>query len=194
MRPFEDPNRNAREANVFWSPVLCPAVLPVVGVSEGRGKVSPPAETYGCSMTIYVDTEGSQHILFSEAGRSLQLEVRGAPIATAHRLLADVPRSGNVAAARLRSIKQLADLEVHRTLRSHLYPPHGQGRRLVEILQALDGKLLGASHREIAVALYGTARVASDWVGQNRQMRDKVRKTIERGLALMEGGYKQFLK
>jgi hypothetical protein len=150
--------------------------------------------SYDCRTTVYVDSDGTQHVLFSKAGRALQLAVRGAPIAVLDRLSADIPRPGNVATTQLRSIKQLTDLQAHHDLRPQLYPPHGQGRRLIEILQALDGKLLGASHRDIAVALYGAARVDKDWAGQNRQMRDKVRKTIARGLELMGGGYKQFLR
>ncbi|WP_394890084.1 DNA -binding domain-containing protein [Mesorhizobium sp. AaZ16] len=40
-----------------------------------------------------------------------------------------------------------------------LFPPETRGRRLRFVLQALDGSLTGASHREIAEALIDEPRV-----------------------------------
>ena len=55
-------------------------------------------------------------------------------------------------------------------------------------LQALDGFLAGASHREIACALFGVSRVTNDWQPDG-DLRAQVRFLIRRGRALMRGGY-----
>jgi hypothetical protein len=59
---------------------------------------------------------------------------------------------------------------------------------------ALDGHLAGVPHRQIAIAMFGEERVARDWSDPGEHMRDAVRRAIARGLALMEGGYRMFLR
>jgi hypothetical protein len=82
----------------------------------------------------------------------------------------------------------------HRTLRRSLYFPHPRGRRLAYVLQALDGSLAGAPHREKAIAMFGERRVRHDWSDPRNHLRDQVRRAIARGRALMSGGYLQLLK
>src|SRR5665213_671439 len=55
-------------------------------------------------------------------------------------------------------------------------------------LQALDGVHAGASHREIACALFGVSRVTKDWQPDGH-LRAQVRFLIRRGRTLMRGGY-----
>jgi hypothetical protein len=59
-------------------------------------------------------------------------------------------------------------------------------------LQALDGLLAGASHREIAGALFGVLRVKKDWHADG-ELRAQVRHLIRRGEALMQAGYVDLL-
>ncbi|ESY91657.1 DUF2285 domain-containing protein [Mesorhizobium sp. LNHC209A00] len=61
------------------------------------------------------------------------------------------------------------------------------------LLQALDGSLAGASHREIAEALIGKLRVQDDWKDPRDHLRDRIRRAIRRGHALMNGGYRAFV-
>ncbi|WP_425374799.1 DUF2285 domain-containing protein [Mesorhizobium tamadayense] len=59
------------------------------------------------------------------------------------------------------------------------------------MLQALDGSLAGASHQEIAIALFGRRRVEEGWSHPGNHIRDQVRRAIQRGRYLMGGGYRQ---
>ena len=56
-------------------------------------------------------------------------------------------------------------------------------------LQALDAALAGASLREIAEGLYGVD-AAADWYSDGG-LRSKVRRLVQRGDALMRGGYRR---
>jgi hypothetical protein len=60
-------------------------------------------------------------------------------------------------------------------------------------LQALDGILAGASHREIAAALFGVSRIESDWHADG-ELRAQVRHLIRRGEAWRQAGYVDLLK
>ena len=54
---------------------------------------------------------------------------------------------------------------------------------------ALDGRLGGKSLRQIAVDLYGEARVAEEW-SSDGSMRGRVRWRLKQALKLMNGGYR----
>jgi len=68
-----------------------------------------------------------------------------------------------------------------------------QRRRLKHMLQAVDGRLDGASYREIAEAIFGAKRVADDpW--KTSALRDSTMDLVKGGLALIAGGYRKLLR
>ena len=67
-------------------------------------------------------------------------------------------------------------------------------RRLMQQLQALDGRLVGASLRQIAEAVYGPEPVAGDWNRPDGVLERRTRYLVERGAMLMNGGYRRLLK
>ena len=56
----------------------------------------------------------------------------------------------------------------------------------------LDARLAGRSLRQIAVALYGEARVAEEWRSDG-SMRGRVRWRVKQALRLMNGGYRKLI-
>lgn len=68
-----------------------------------------------------------------------------------------------------------------------------QRRRLRHMLQAVDGHTRGASHREIANAIFGKTRVAADpW--KTSALRDATMGLMRDGLAMVAGGYRALLR
>jgi hypothetical protein len=68
-----------------------------------------------------------------------------------------------------------------------------QRRRFRLKLRATDGHMNGATYREIAIAIYGAARVDTEpW--KTSPLRDAVIAFVEGGLALINGGYLQLLR
>lgn len=68
-----------------------------------------------------------------------------------------------------------------------------QRRRFRLKLRAADGHMNGASYREIAIAIYGAARVDTEpW--KTSPLRDAVIAFVEGGLSLIDGGYLQLLR
>jgi len=64
--------------------------------------------------------------------------------------------------------------------------------RLVLALRALDGRLDGATHREIATALFGAHAVSErDWI--SHELRDRTARLVRLGVAMMSGGYRRLL-
>jgi hypothetical protein len=145
-------------------------------------------------MVALLMPDGAQHLLFQDAGRSLQLAVAGASLFGPVRLLTDAVLSPENTAARLTALACLNHLRVSGKLPARYFPAEPRGRRLRFVLRALDGWLAGATHREIAVALFGRTRVDGDWADPRDHLRDGVRRAVRRGRALMSGGYLQLLR
>ncbi len=70
--------------------------------------------------------------------------------------------------------------------------PKTQRGRLVGALRALDGRLEGATHREIAIALFGARRIPErGW--KTHDLRDRTIRLARLGNDLMQGGYRRLL-
>lgn len=128
------------------------------------------------------------------AQRSVQLAVRGGSVLRPLYLLTDLCLPDGRERLRLAAI---ADFNALRRSECALHdrvgacrPPSG---RMRVILQALDGSLSGVSQREIAEALFGSARVRRDWRDAGGHLRDHVRRAIRRGRLLMKSGYQELL-
>ncbi len=65
--------------------------------------------------------------------------------------------------------------------------------RLRNALIALDGRIAGRSYREIAIVLYGEARVAEEWSDIGRILKNRTIRAAKRGRALMQGDYVKLL-
>jgi hypothetical protein len=64
--------------------------------------------------------------------------------------------------------------------------------RLRDALIALDCDRAGLTLRDTAVVIYGRQRVDRDWPGKG--LRDRMRRSRQRGLALCNGGYRDLLR
>lgn len=63
--------------------------------------------------------------------------------------------------------------------------------RLILVLRALDGRLTGASYRDIAKVLLGFRGGKADWDSDPRK--NQARRLVADGLRIMRGGYRDLL-
>ena len=64
--------------------------------------------------------------------------------------------------------------------------------RFILALRALDGRLDGAKHREIAGAIFGVGEISKrDWISHD--LRDRTARAIRLGFTTMKGGYRRLL-
>jgi hypothetical protein len=99
---------------------------------------------------------------------------------------------------RLFEIRVAAVLRLWRVLRDRNPGPNPAAlsaariRRLVLALRALDGRLDGATYREIATSLFGADAVPKrDWI--SHELRDRTARLVRLGVAMMNGGYRRLL-
>ncbi|RUU02144.1 DUF2285 domain-containing protein [Mesorhizobium sp. USDA-HM6] len=146
-----------------------------------------------CHTTLLIPAEGAQHVLLEHAGRQLQLAVSGASVLSPVFIHAHANWPAAYLRHRLWALECLNALNAHGQLPRALFPPEARCRRLRFVLRALDGSLAEASYRGIAEVLVGQARVRADWTDPRDHLRDRIRRAIRRGRALMNGGYIGFL-
>ncbi len=180
MLRADDPSKTALDVRVFWDPAVCPHVLPLFAATEAS---TDPATR-----------SAALHVLICDGTRRLQLAVQLAPHGDSLLVLTDAVVLPHSASCRWRSLKCFNDYLFSGALARRHFRSERTAGRLARVLQALDGALAGASHREIAIVLFGHARVTADWNDPSENLRDSVRRAVRRGRMLMNGGYREFLR
>ncbi|WP_245319603.1 DUF2285 domain-containing protein [Mesorhizobium temperatum] len=169
-------------------------MLPIIAEQLSTLSATSPFDlaALACRATVLLMPDKSQHVLLRNAHRSLQLAVSGADILRPVYLRAEAIWPAALSKHRLWALECLNALCAHGQMPTRLFPPDKRGPRLTFVLRALDGSLAGASHREIAEALIGQGRVHADWRDPRDHLRDRIRRAVTRGHALMNGGYRDF--
>jgi hypothetical protein len=188
---FADPHKSAPDAYVFWladqvnDSVSC--ILHIANDNEGgalslasfvgrrRVLVTPNEE-----LVVIADHQMSACMVvknptFLIGSSKVTFEIPG---------LED-PTKAIEAVQNLRRLRTNANAE---TAIQSRFPP-----KYLNYLIALDGHLAGRSYRDIAEILYGADRIGPYWTDDSRGYKSKVRRAAERGLALMNGGYRDLL-
>lgn len=137
---------------------------------------------------------GDQHLLFQDSGQFLQVFVQGAELTKQVHLLSEAIHSPNILKHQLHAIERFNVLVQGGTLRRTQFSPNLRSQRLCTTLRVLDGRQAGASYRDIAVALFGPDRVNDDWNAGGDHLKNRIRRAAQRGIFLMQGGYRELLK
>ncbi len=189
----DSPDIDARSANVFWLPSQNTGVLRMHAVPANAKLDTAIFDLcrQPCPVSLLTMPDGMQHLLFHGNGHGIQLAVSGASLLEPVYLLADSVLGRREVKPRIEALRRYNDF-----IAGVPSPPpaNEQTERLRQVLQALDGSLVGASNRDIAIALYGLERVEADWNDPGENMRDRVRRAVKRGRDLMNGGYLRFLR
>ncbi len=180
MLRADDPSKTALEAKVFWDPDVCPHVLPLFAAIDAH--------------TQRTARDDAVHVLICDGTMRLQLAVRLAACGDSTTLFTDAVVQPHDASCRWRALSCFNDYLFSGSLARRYFRSEHTAGRLARVLQALDGVLSGASHREVAVALFGHDRISADWNDPGEYLRDGVRRAVRRGRALMNGGYREFLR
>lgn len=193
LRLLEDPTRDARDANPDWFPDPSSVV-----------QVYPDADPTADALPFHLwRFPGRKHL--THDGKRLVLTIQFidhmlrmaiSPALEDSMAYAYAVRAGCQLRERWRAIEaELAILDnskTHCTATTSCRP--GRTSMLhMRTLQALDGKLAGASQRDVAEVLFGITTVAERWYDDS-DLRAQVRRLIRRGQTLMGGEYRRLLQ
>lgn len=186
-----DPSANALEADLVWNPAIYPDQVEV--------NVTPRSETESCNIfertmevckvTHITDSIGREFLILRGNGCALQVRCHGLSL---------------LSIEQVRMKLQLPDFDTYdRKIKAQQEgmlvfgnDPDAETPMWCKTTQILrDGLVtldcldLGMSRREIAVTLYGEARVDAEWNDERGRMKDAVKYLVKRGQGLRDGGY-----
>lgn len=180
-----------------WLPDLCPSVLAATARTLVAGELGKAARLgwFRCRKSLVITPDGIQHLVLADDRTFVQVMAEGADVlADDTALTYHIDGLEGPARRRIETWRRLASLGVWRRSRRRGPKPRQQVSRFRESLIALDGRLAGASDREIATRLFGQETVAEIWRTGDDALRARTRRRIARGLHLMKGGYRQLLQ
>jgi hypothetical protein len=188
---FADPYKSARDAHVFW---LADHLKSAVSCNL---RVANDNEAGALSLASFVGrrrvlvTPNEEFLVIADHQMSACMVVKNATFLIGN---------STVTFEILGLEEPDKTFEVIRTLRAMRSNQCAQGKfqgehrsKYFDYLLALDGHLAGRSYRDIAEVLYGADRIGQYWTDDSRGYKSKVRRAVERGLALMNGGYRALL-
>ncbi len=191
----EDPSIPAPEARLLWAADIDPAIL---SVSAVPGDPADPDHVDPAVLapwlTLVTDLAGREQAVLSDGRHHLRLDLERGSLADGAVILHYHLHGVASAEPGLLSLRRFLDLIRHRRFAAHLFPPDPRIDRWLLTLRVHDAIAAGASHREIAIALYGEERVGSGWLGEAESLRLRVRRLARDARGLAAGGWRALLR
>jgi hypothetical protein len=188
---FADPHKSVPDAYVFWlADQVKNSVSCTLHIANDNKLGALSLASFAGQRRVLV-TPKDEHVVFTCNQVSAHMVVRNSTFLIGESVVIfeiiglEEPEKSFEAIRTLRAIRsnQCAQGTVQDEYRSKYF----------DYLLALDGHLAGRSYRDIAEVLYGADRIGPYWTDDSRGYKSKVRRAVERGLALMNGGYRDIL-
>ena len=180
------PGLSALDQDVVWSPSCDSAIL----LLTRRPEFLPPASAPSSDL-FAVGRDAPEGAYASISEHDIRVLFFSGTVPD-DQLAALVPFDGDVF-DRIDALSRMARIWLGRPPPRDTRMTTEQRRRFRLKLRAADGHMNGATYREIAIAIYGAARVDTEpW--KTSPLRDAVIAFVEGGLALIDGGYLQLLR
>lgn len=183
------------DAEVFWRTEAFAHVLRAyvrTRSDPGFGSVLSLGDLR-CRRTILKTADGVQHLLLRDGRRVIQLLCRGADLRTDPFSIELVVDQFPEVEGRLSLVKAMANVYRQRRIGSGTGGWTVEGMRHRDAIAALDRRVEGWSYREIAIFLYGEQIVQDDWANPDQTMKNRVIRSVKRGVRLRNGGYRTLL-
>jgi hypothetical protein len=185
-----DPDLRADSAPLIWLPQLDPTTVLIVPATEGFAaarSLSGLSSRFGRS-----GPEGEYRLVDASEGRLPVMLTQGAspplPAAVLIPIDDDFPARADAAMRLWRTVTGRPRRRAPERLTRQRHD------RLTLTLRALDGRLAGASYRDIAQGLFGQTRVPAGAGWKTHELRDRTIRLARAGLELMRGGYLDLLR
>ena len=147
-----------------------------------------------CAVVVFKGPSGTEHLSIGDNRCQVRLDVtQGTVLDGPVQLRYSLVGSAGIEAKLLTLRRLIALARLGRFPRQLFLRPR-QARRWMMALRALDARKAGATHREIAAALFGETTVEADWSGRSAYLRCQVQRLIRLGETLVQGGYRRLLR
>ncbi len=188
----EDPTLSARDAAILFEARIDSSVLGC-NVIDGDPEGFDLMEV-GCFSALLRDDAAREHVVLGDGLRRLRLDVAGGSLLAGPVRLRFRLEGLHAIEAPLLTLRRLAGLDRLGRMPHQLYPVERRASRWIQALRAVDAEARGASQREIAEALVGSARIRSDWNAGSDYLRSQVRRLLGLGRRMVRGDWRDLLR
>lgn len=191
----ERPELAAPEARIIWRAELDPGALRVVAVpadATSPGRIHP--DQLAPWLTLAVDADGLEHAVLSDGWRHIRLDLEAGSLGSGPVVLHYHLQGLRSAETRVLPLRRFLHLCRHHRFAASLFPADARVARGLALLRVHDALQTGASHREIADALFGEERVARDWSHRSDSLRSRIRRLAAEARGLAHGGYRSLMR
>lgn len=150
-----------------------------------------------CRKSLLKTVDGNQYLLLKDNSHISQAVCRGIDIRTEPIAFEMVVDDFDRVQQQFQQIKQFTKLCANKSLVDNKqtsdtgWPVEATRHR--DALVALDKRRAGWSYRQIALFLYGEQPVIGDWHNPNQTMKNRLIRSVRRGIRIRDGGYKKLL-
>lgn len=191
----EAPIHPITDARIFWRADWDASVLAVETLPVPRGDDDAfDIHRFDRFATVLRCCDGHEHLLLSDGLHHLQMEVTaGSLLDGPVRFRYELSGFKHVEAKTL-TLRRLLLLRRLGRFSRGLFPLERRAPRWTMALRAYDAVQAGASHRDIAAALFGEKAVQEDWHGRSDYLRLRVQRLVRMAVKLVNGGYRNLLR
>lgn len=187
----EDRALDARAATILFDASIDPFVLACeIAGADPQGL---DLARVGCFSALLRGHDPDEHLVLSDGLRRLRLDIAGGSMLAGPVRLRFRFEGLRTIAAPLLTLRRLSALDRLGRMPRKLFPAEHRADRWILALRAVDARARGASHREAAEALFGPARVRSDWNASGDYLRSQVKRLLQAGGAMVRGGWRDLL-
>jgi Uncharacterized conserved protein (DUF2285)/Family of unknown function (DUF6499) len=191
MQLFANPNTSALEAPVFWMPAVTQHVVTCTAKATNDNQTNALCLAAFAGRRSVLVTSSAEYIAVHQHQMSASMMVKDSTFLIGECALTFEISGLNEAKRACETLKMLNDFCSDNSEFVHVQSDYHS--KYLVYLVALDGRLAGRSYRDIAEVLYGLERIGPYWTDDSRGFKSKVRRAVESGLTLMNGGYRDLL-
>ena len=192
LATFFNPTKCATDCTIFWLPSRMNSIISCQAKASNDNR----AETVNLSQfkgqKFVLLTSAGEYLVIRDDHNTARLIITGKSILTGDCVFTFSFEGIENAISRLHALRELQQFMTFST--KVLAPVWSSNCKYCDYLVALDGHLAHRTYRDIAEVLYGSERVKDVWTNETRHLKDKVRRAVQAGIELMNGGYVNLLK
>lgn len=188
---FADPDKTALAQDMFWLPDLTTHVATCAVHPAADGATDTLSLDHLTARTAVLLRETSEVVTVRAAGKAATIHVVSGSVLAGRKAVTFSHEGFQTLSRHVETLRILQQLMTE-TSNANATGESADSKYLAYLI-ALDGHLDGRSYRDIADILYDKERVGSHWTDDTSWMKSKVRRALERGIALMNGGYRDLL-
>ena len=188
---FANPDKTALTQDLFWLPELTSHMATCAVHPADDGATDTLSLEQFTAHTAVLLRGTSEVVTVRAAGKAATLHVVNGSVLAGRKAVTFAHEGFQSLSHHVETLRILQQLMTE-TSNANATRAGDDSKYLAHLI-ALDGHLDGRSYRDIAEILYGKERVGSHWTDDTRWMKSKVRRAVERGISLMNGGYRDLL-